>query len=118
MVEVANIADWRGKDVVDRDGEKIGKLEEVYVDTQTEQPVFGSVKEGLIAKHYTFVPLDGAAASPEGLQVTASKKQVKDAPNIDQEGDLTEADETELYRHYEIPYSPAATASGRRLAKR
>jgi PRC-barrel domain len=50
MVEVENLADWRGKDLVDRDGDKIGELEDVYVDTETEQPMFGSVKEGLIAK--------------------------------------------------------------------
>ena len=59
MVSIENLADWRGKDVVDRDGDKIGKLEDVYIDTQTEQPMFGSVKEGLFSKHLTFVPLIG-----------------------------------------------------------
>lgn len=118
MVSVENLADWRGKDLVDRDGDKIGKLEDVYVDTQTEEPVFGSVKEGLISKHLTFVPLAGAAASPDGIRVTASKEQVKDAPNIDQGADLDDAGETQLYSYYEIAWSPAPTATGRRLARR
>lgn len=118
MAQVENLAEWRGKDLMDRDGEKIGKLQDVYVDTETEEPMFGSVKEGLIGKHLTFVPLAGANASPDGLQVTVSKHQVKDAPNIDQDGELDEAGESQLYHHYEISYSPASTASGRRLAKR
>ncbi len=83
--------------------------------------MFGSVKEGLIGKHLTFVPVVGATASPDGLRVTVSKKQVKDAPNIDQDGELEPAAETELYElyeHYGLTYSPPSTASGRRLAKR
>jgi hypothetical protein len=118
MVEVENLADWRGKDLVDCDGEKIGKLEDVYVDTQTEQPMFGSVKEGLIGKHLTFVPLVGATASPDGLRVAVARQQVKNAPNIDQGGELDGAVESELYQHYGIAYAPTSTASGRRLAKR
>jgi hypothetical protein len=43
--------------LVDRDGEKIGKLEDVYVDVETDEPMFGTVKEGLIGRHLTFVPL-------------------------------------------------------------
>lgn len=118
MPDIENIAEWRGRELLDRDGEKIGKLQDVYVDTDTDEPVFGSVKEGLIGKHLTFVPVVGATASPDGLRVTVSKKQVKDAPNIDQDGELEPAAETELYEHYGLTYSPPSTASGRRLAKR
>jgi sporulation protein YlmC with PRC-barrel domain len=42
----AKLGDWRGKDVLDRDGEKIGKLEDVYVDTESDVEEFGTVKEG------------------------------------------------------------------------
>jgi hypothetical protein len=65
-----NIADWHGKDLVDRDGEKIGKLEDVYVDVETDEPMFGTVKEGLFARHLTFVPLRGLTIGPDNLQVT------------------------------------------------
>ncbi len=73
MTDVENVADWQGKDLIDRDGDKIGKLEDVYVDTETDEPVFGAVKEGLVAKHLTFVPLGGATAVPDGLKVSVSK---------------------------------------------
>ena len=118
MADVENIAEWRGKELLDRDGEKIGKLEDVYVDTETDEPVFGSVKEGLVGKHLTFVPLGGATASPDGLRVGVSKKEVKDAPNIDQDGELEQREENELYEHYGLAYAPTSTASGRRLARR
>ena len=58
MVTHRNIAEWHGKQLVDRDGERIGKLEDVYVDVETDEPMFGTVKEGLIGRHLTFVPLE------------------------------------------------------------
>lgn len=114
-----NIAEWRGKTLVDRDGDKIGKLEDVYVDVETDEPVFGTVKEGLFGRHLTFVPMAGLTIGPDELQVAVSKEQVKDAPNIEREGDeLSSADESVLYHHYELNYLPPTTPSGRRLARR
>jgi PRC-barrel domain len=118
MVEVDNISDWQGKELIDRDGERIGKLEDVYVDTASDQPIFVTVKEGFVSKHLTFVPLDGAAASPDGLQVAVSKAEIKDAPNIDQGAELSQDQEAAVYGHYGVIYSPADNPSGRRLAKR
>ncbi len=118
MAHVENIADWRGKDLADRDGDKIGTLQDVYVDTTTDEPMFGSVKEGLVSKHLTFVPLIGATASPDGIAVTVSKEEVKDALNIDQDGELDAHQEGELYHHYGINYAQPSSPSGRRLAKR
>jgi len=114
-----DIAQWRGKELVDRDGERIGKLEEVYVDVETDEPMFGTVKEGLIGRHLTFVPLAGLTIGPDNLQVPVSKEQVKEAPNIETEGDeLSQTDESSLYHHYQLNYTPPDTKSGRRLARR
>jgi hypothetical protein len=114
-----NVAEWHGKQLVDRAGEKIGKLEDVYVDVENDQPQFGTVKEGLIGRHLTFVPLGGLTVGPDALQVQVTKDQVKSAPNIEQHGEeLSQADESALYHHYELNYTPPATESGRRLARR
>lgn len=118
MADVESFSEWRGRNLLDRDGRKIGKLQDIYVDTDTDESMFGTVKEGLIGKHLTFVPLGGATASPDGLNLAVSRKRVKKAPNIDQGGELASADERDLYEHYGLAYSPPATASGRRLAKR
>jgi sporulation protein YlmC with PRC-barrel domain len=119
MIMHRNIADWRGKQLVDRDGDKIGKLEDVYVDVETDEPMFGTVKEGLIGRHLTFVPLGGITIGPDNVQLAMAKEQVKDAPNIEIDGDeLSQADESTLYHHYQLNYTPPDTESGRRLARR
>ena len=114
-----NLADWRGKMLVDRDGEKIGKLQDVYVDVENDEPQFGTVKEGFISRHLTFVPLGGITVGPDELQVAVTKAQVESAPNIELHGEeLSQADESALYHHYELNYTPPQTESGRRLARR
>jgi hypothetical protein len=114
-----NVAEWRGKMLIDRDGEKIGKLQEVYVDVENDEPQFGTVKEGLIGRHLTFVPLGGITVGPDDLQVAVTKAQVESAPNIAQHGDeLSQADESALYHHFELNYTAPSTESGRRLARR
>ena len=119
MVTHRNIAEWHGKQLVDRDGEKIGKLEDVYVDVETDEPVFGTVKEGFIDRHLTFVPLAEVTIGPDSLQVPVSREEVKNAPNIESEGEeLSRADESTLYHHYQLNYTPIDAESGRRLARR
>jgi sporulation protein YlmC with PRC-barrel domain len=114
-----NVAEWRGKMLLDRDAEKIGKLQDVYVDVETDEPQFATVKEGLIRPHLTFVPLSGAQAGPDYLQVPVSRERVRTAPNILMHGDeLSQADESALYHHFELNYTAPATQSGRRLARR
>jgi uncharacterized protein YrrD len=119
MANIRNIAEWQGKDLVDRDGEKIGKLEDVYVDVETDEPIFGTVKEGLFSRHLTFVPLQGITIGPDDLQVRVSREQVEAAPNLEREHEeLSQADESALYHHYQLNYTPLPTESGRRLARR
>ena len=114
-----SLAEWHGKDLVDRDGDKIGKLKDVYVDVETDEPMFGTVKEGRFGGHLTFVPLGGITIGPDNLQVRVPREQVKNAPNIEMEGDqLSQSDESTLYHHYQLNYTPPDTQSGRRLARR
>ncbi|MDQ4071587.1 MAG: PRC-barrel domain-containing protein [Actinomycetota bacterium] len=118
MAEPHNFTEWRGRNLIDRDGDKVGKLEEVYVDTETDEQLFGTVKEGLLSRHLTFVPLRGATADPDGLHVRVSKEEVKGAPNIDPHGELSRDAESALYAHYGLDYRPPPTQSGRRLGRR
>jgi sporulation protein YlmC with PRC-barrel domain len=114
-----NVADWQGKTLVDAEGEKIGKLQDVYVDVETDIPQFATVKEGFIGRHLTFVPLGGITVSPDELRVGVYKSQVEAAPNIELQGEeLSQADESALYHHYELNYTAPNIPSGRRLARR
>lgn len=114
-----NVAQWHGKMLVDCDGERIGKLQDVYVDVETDEPQFGTVKEGFFDRHLTFVPLGGIQIGPDDLQVAVTKEQVRSAPDIGMHGEeLSQADESSLYHHFEMNYTPINTESGRRLARR
>ncbi len=118
-VAYRDFSEWHGKDLVDRHGERIGKLEDVYFDVGTDRPQFATVKEGLIGRHLTFVPLTEVTIGPDNLQVSASRAEVKDAPTLELEGDeLSRADESTLYHYYQLNYTPSDTPSGRRLARR
>jgi sporulation protein YlmC with PRC-barrel domain len=112
-------AEWHGRMILDQNGEKIGKLQDVYVDVETDEPQFATVKEGFIDRHLTFVPLHGIQVGPHDLQVAVTKEQVRSAPDIEMHGEeLSQADESILYHHFERNYTPPSTESGRRLARR
>lgn len=114
-----SVTDWRGKMLVDSNGENIGKLQDVYVDVATDEPQFATVKEGFIDRHLTFVPLARVRIGPGELQVTTTKEQVRSAPDIAKHGEeLSQADESALFHHFELNYTPIDTESGRRLARR
>jgi hypothetical protein len=81
-----NVTEWHGRVLVDRNGEKIGKLQDVYVDVETDEPQFGTVKEGFIDRHLTFVPLGRLQIGPDNLQVTVTKDQVRSTPDCGKNG--------------------------------
>ncbi|MEU8612461.1 PRC and DUF2382 domain-containing protein [Actinoplanes sp. NPDC048791] len=89
-----------GSDVHETDGTKIGSAADVYLDAQTGNPEWVSVKTGLFGTKQSFVPLEGASLEGDRIIVAFSKDQVKDAPRIDPDGRLSPAEEDELYRYY------------------
>lgn len=118
MFEADDIRDWRGQDVVDQDGSKIGVLEAVYYDTASQDPTFASVQIGMVGRHrLTFVPLEGARVAPKQVRVMVDKKLAKEAPTIDTDGELDAAEEPALFEHYNLPYIPGASGE-RRLGRR
>ena len=107
-----NVAEWRGQELLDDDGEKIGKIEEIYLDTETNEPEWALVKTGLFGGKGTFVPLAQASATGDGVRVPFEKSHVKDAPNIDPDGELSRSEERRLYEHYGLGYDDSQSGSG------
>ncbi|CCH90810.1 conserved protein of unknown function, putative PRC-barrel domains [Modestobacter italicus] len=91
-----------GADVYDADGSKIGTASEVFLDDQSGNPEWVTVKTGLFGTKETFVPIREADLTSDGLRVPVSKAQVKDAPKIDTDGHLSPQEEEELYRYYGV----------------
>uniref|UniRef100_UPI003D7D65BF DUF2382 domain-containing protein n=1 Tax=Kineococcus sp. SYSU DK007 TaxID=3383128 RepID=UPI003D7D65BF len=84
------------------DGDKIGKVDEVYLDNATNQPEWVSVKTGLFGSNVSLIPLSQATVSGDTITVPFAKGMVKDAPHHDPGHELSEADEDDLYRYYGI----------------
>src|SRR3954454_6495635 len=95
-----DIQRWRGRTMVDNDGDKIGTIEEIYLDQQTNQPEWAVVTTGLFGTKQTFVPIADAGSTGDGVRVPYEKAQVKDAPRIDPDGKLSQDEERQLYQHY------------------
>jgi hypothetical protein len=118
MFQAGDIREWRGEDVLDAAGHKIGRLEAVYVDTGTDEPAFATVTVGLPTRHrLVFVPVAGATVGPGYLKVGYPKRQVRDAPSIDTDGELPAGEEEAVFRHYDLRYEPGGGGE-RRLARR
>lgn len=109
--EVEQIEDWKGHEVVDPSDEKIGKLEEIFLEVDSDKAGIGSVKTGLFGRKHSLVPLDGATFTPSAVRVTVSKDQVKDAPTADPGDPLTGAQESAMLTHYGLPPSGADEVS-------
>src|SRR4051794_35872595 len=103
---------WRGRTAVDADGEKIGTVEEVYLDADTDRPEWLAVKTGLFGSRISFVPVAEASDAGGDVRVPYSKAQVKDAPHADADGQLSQQEEAQLYRHYGLDYSESRSDSG------
>jgi uncharacterized protein (TIGR02271 family) len=100
-----------GADVYDADGDKIGTASEVFLDDQSGNPEWVTVKTGLFGSKETFVPIRDASLTGEGLRVPVSKVAVKDAPKIDQDGHLSPEEESALYRHYSLGDTTTTTTT-------
>jgi uncharacterized protein (TIGR02271 family) len=100
MIGTDTISRVIGQDVYDESGEKIGSAAEVYLDDETGQPEWVTVRTGLFGTKESFVPIRNADLTNDGVRVPVSKTQVKDAPKIDTDGHLSPQEEQELYRYY------------------
>jgi uncharacterized protein (TIGR02271 family) len=95
-----DIARLTDTDVYDTDGDKIGSVGQVYLDAQSGDPEWVTVKTGLFGTKETFIPLQNASVADDRVTVAYGKAQVKDAPRIDADGPISHDDEGQLYSYY------------------
>jgi uncharacterized protein (TIGR02271 family) len=108
--EMTEAYEWKDRKAVDADSEKVGKIDEIYVDHESGVPEWALVNTGLFGTKSNFVPLSGARPSGEDVQLQFSKEQIKDAPGIEPDGELSSDEEQTLYAHYGLDYrQPAET---------
>ena len=95
-----NIKDLFNATAYDKDGEKLGNVNEVFVDDQSGQPTFVEVNHGLFGMNSSLVPLRGHDFSGDDLKLGFSKDRIKDAPDFDSDKPLTPEAQSDIFKHY------------------
>ncbi|MCX4750777.1 PRC and DUF2382 domain-containing protein [Kitasatospora sp. NBC_01287] len=91
--------DLIGHKAVDRNGDKIGTVDEVYLDDATGEPEWAAVRTGIFGRD-AFVPLTTSEFSGEELRVPYDKSLIKESPDFGVGQHLSPAQELQLYRYY------------------
>lgn len=113
MDEVSRAQDLIGSTVYDREGNRIGRVDNVYVDDDTQQPEWVTVRSGFFGTRESFVPLAGASTRPDGLNVSVPKDRVKAAPRVEiEQGHLSNREGLDLYVHYGLRQPEPAGDAG------
>ncbi len=106
-------SEYKSRTLVDSAGEKVGTIEDVYVDQETKQPEWVLVKTGLFGLKKTFVPMSVLQPDGDNLRAPYSKDQINSAPNVGDDEGATPEQEARLFEHYGIPYSESGTVSAK-----
>ena len=106
------VADWRGRNAVDSDGEKIGSIDEIYMDADTGKPEWLAVKTGMFGSKVSFVPIAEAREADGDVRLPYERSRSRTHPTLEADGELSQDEEAQLYRHYGLDYSEARSDSG------
>ena len=107
MTQFTEAYDFHGRTLVDRDGEKIGTVDEIYSSQEGGPPEWALVHTGLLGTRKSFVPLRGASPGGGDVHVAVDRQAVQDSPSVEADEQLSEAEERRLFEHYGIPYTAA-----------
>jgi hypothetical protein len=104
MPDIETVSTWQGRTMVDRDSGRIGSIDAIYLDDRTGEPEWALVNTGLFGTRSSFVPLAQAFQSDLDVVVPYDKQLVADAPRVDGDQHLSEAEEQLLWEHYGLDY--------------
>ncbi|HET6634320.1 MAG TPA: PRC-barrel domain-containing protein [Streptomyces sp.] len=88
-----------GRKAFDRDGVKIGTVDEVYLDDATGAPEWAAVRTGLFGRD-AFVPLAPSELDGDTLRVPFERTLIREAPDFGVGRHLSPRQELQLYHHY------------------
>jgi uncharacterized protein (TIGR02271 family) len=101
-ITIDDPARLEGTQVRGGDGSKLGSVEAVYYDNDSDRPAWVSVRSGLFGSHVSIVPLQRASLEGGELRVPYDKNALKSAPHHDPGHELSPRDEDDLFRHYGV----------------
>jgi uncharacterized protein (TIGR02271 family) len=104
---------FAGYTVYDPDGDKIGKVDDLFVD-ENDQPEYIGVKMGLLGTRSTLIPWQMVEVREDDstLIVSADDDHVKNGPTFDDDQDITPEFENEVYSYYGLQQTDSAEDRG------
>jgi uncharacterized protein (TIGR02271 family) len=100
MTTTQDLQNMQGQTAVDVNGDKLGKIGQVYVDDQSGQPLWVTIATGMFGTKESFAPLYGSRADGDSLQLAVTEDMVKGAPGVDADGHIGEGENDALYEYY------------------
>ncbi len=100
MTNIQDLSSMIGRAAVDSNGEKVGKVGQVYLDDQTQQPLWVTIHTGLLGSKESFAPLHGSSSNGDQLVLAVSKDKIKGAPSVEDDGHLDDDENDALYTYY------------------
>ncbi|MFG1925905.1 YsnF/AvaK domain-containing protein [Cryptosporangium sp. NPDC048952] len=100
-----NADDLLDREVVDRHGSRIGRIDWVYLDAQSADPTFVAINTGPLSRSPSVVPLAGATARDDVVVLPLDRDRVKGAPTVEpagRNGGLSLGQEQALYTFYGV----------------
>ena len=92
---------YAGYTVHDPHGEKIGKVDDLFVD-EHDQPEYIGVKMGFLGLRSTLIPVDATTIDKERgfIEVSQPKSMVKEGPSFDDDSEITPEFEQQVLSYY------------------
>jgi hypothetical protein len=72
---------WRGRTVRDENGDELGRLTDLYLDSETSRPAWAGVKRGRLRGTETIVPLAGAEEVDGDLRLPHDRRVFDERPS-------------------------------------
>jgi len=98
---------FAGYEVYDPAGQKIGKVDDLFVD-ETDQPEYIGVKMGFLGTRSTLIPWEAVSSTDdEGRSITVDtdKEAAKNGPTFDDDREITPEFENEVHSYYGLEYA-------------
>lgn len=112
MTELTDAGDYHGRFLCDSSGERVGTIDEVYLDADSDQPEFALVTTGLRGTRSNFVPIrDAVPVGDEDVRVPLPREKMDEAPSVEPGGQLSGGEEAQLYEHYGMEFTEPHSGS-------
>ena len=97
---------YAGYTVYDQDYEKIGKVDDLFVD-ENDSPEYIGVKMGFLGTRSTLIPFELARVNDERqvIEISKNKETVKNGPTFDDDREITPEFESEVYSYYGLQHT-------------